>query len=366
MRSPFAIPWRSIDAQTAPSRLRSLAVWGLWEWTGLRFLVGCLVPGWTPPGKTVKPVPGLLVVLGIYCLVYYSLLYQHQRKKSEIREEYRFIQLRLSSPAFRNGLEQIPGAQALAHPTQPRFHKPGSLLQSVTGIQVNDYSDHLRNLLVAWKDSLAGLNLSGASLENTDLSSANLAGISLRQANLHLSTAFDADLSRSDLSRIFAHGMVLDGSTLEESSLLLADLERSRLGRCNLIKVKAGGGNFVGANLSHAKAYYSDFSYCRFDDAVLFGTDFSGATLDDATFAKANLKDASFFNARLDRADLRESYFLRVEQICEARSAVGTLFREEFRQTVIQKCSEKLVRAKTKKRRNSIPTAPTGSPLRGA
>ncbi|NDJ20736.1 NACHT domain-containing protein [Nostoc sp. B(2019)] len=115
-------------------------------------------------------------------------------------------------------------------------------------------------------NSLAGLNLSAASLLQVMLTQVNL-----EQANLSNAELIGANLTGANLKQAN-----LAGANLRQANLAGANLERANLVGANLEQANLMGVNFNSANLTHA---------CLFD-AILTEADKEFATVSGAVFSK--------------------------------------------------------------------------------
>jgi uncharacterized protein YjbI with pentapeptide repeats len=149
---------------------------------------------------------------------------------------------------------------------------------------------------------LAGLDLSGSLLEETDLSGADLSGVDLTGCSIN----------KSNFTGATMHNAVMNGCLPVESAFDGADLSGAIVTKGMLATSTFPGARFAGAELSEvmlaqADLKAADLSRCRGERAIFFGTDFTGAdlahaSLPNAVFMNATLEDATLFDADLRRA----------------------------------------------------------------
>ena len=140
---------------------------------------------------------------------------------------------------------------------------------------------------VAWRGELAGADLLGANLSDTDLAGADLSGADLTSANLGSANLAGADLSSANLGSANLAGADLLSANLAGAYLLNADLAGAYLGSANLGSAFLGGANLAGANLNAA-----DLSGANLGSANLAGADLYRANLGSANLAGADLSGA--------------------------------------------------------------------------
>jgi uncharacterized protein YjbI with pentapeptide repeats len=161
---------------------------------------------------------------------------------------------------------------------------------------------HLQNINLSWTnkhiESLEGIDLSNARLEDTDfegmyLAKANLAGAKMSRVNLTDASLEQADLTGADLTiahmteshlalATFDHAD-LSGAILTDAELWEASLQGTSLRRAVLDGAEAPGIHAMGA----------DFTYSRMLDADFTGADLSGADLSYATLVRSNFQRAT-------------------------------------------------------------------------
>ena len=153
--------------------------------------------------------------------------------------------------------------------------------------------------------NLSGCNLSGLTLQNTDLSFANLANTNLSGAGLS-----DNILSHSNLA-----GADLRGANLSNANLANAILTDAKLQGADLSGAEMKFAVFDGANLKDAKMNSANLKNTNFNNANLMNVDLSEANLEYATLKNTNLKGANLGLTNLNRAyfynaNLQETYLV--------------------------------------------------------
>jgi len=106
------------------------------------------------------------------------------------------------------------------------------------------------------------------------------------------------------LEELHADGVPLVGVDVSGAFLQDIDLSRANLLRANFRAADVRGGNLDGAQMQ-----YVDLASANFRDANLRNADLRNATLQDADLTGANLSEADLEGANLAKADLRSSDF---------------------------------------------------------
>ena len=106
------------------------------------------------------------------------------------------------------------------------------------------------------------------------------------------------------LEELHADGVPLVGVDVSGAFLQDIDLSRANLLRANFRAADVRGGNLDGAQMQ-----YVDLASANLRDAILRNTDLRNATLQDADLTGANLSEADLGGANLAKADLRNSDF---------------------------------------------------------
>ena len=164
---------------------------------------------------------------------------------------------------------------------------------------------------------LAGVDLSGATLEKGDLSQADLTGARLDRANLS-----GADLTGAKLDRCIAvktrfREACLEGASLAGGEFAGADFSdaeltnvaaaRVRMSNARLKCVSARHADLSGADLTDARLVEADLRDADLTGANLTGADLSRADLTGAKLQGATLKSAKLAGAKLVNADLQRA-----------------------------------------------------------
>lgn len=189
--------------------------------------------------------------------------------------------------------------------------------------------------------SLAGVDLSGADLSQTNLQGVNLSKASLINAQLSGSIFDQANLNGADLMGAIAdHGSFV-GAQLEGVQWVDGSCKGVNFSGANLSKASFNHSHgqhslFVGANLSGIEwiagnLEETDCSSANFSGAVLTQTKakkgkFTEAIFTNAHWEEANLADADFSGANLERVDLSNAS-LHGAKFTKAR-LFGTNFNE--------------------------------------
>ncbi|MFE3591386.1 pentapeptide repeat-containing protein [Streptomyces niveus] len=141
---------------------------------------------------------------------------------------------------------------------------------------------------------IAGLRLSGARLDQADLTNALLDGSDLTNARLVGANLTNAQLRRANLAGARLVGADLTNAQLRDANLTSAGLEDANLTNTRLRTANLTNARLVGANLT---------------DAWLDGTDLTHTSLGDANFTRAWLAGTA----------LRTASGLTAEQVVSAR-----------------------------------------------
>jgi uncharacterized protein YjbI with pentapeptide repeats len=164
----------------------------------------------------------------------------------------------------------------------------------------------------------AGLNLTDALFQLTQLNGADLAGTTLTNADF-----FAADLTSANLSDAVAGGADFNAANLKSADLSGADLSTAQLTNVRSGSIASGpaklpanwqlvdgylvgpeadlaGISLPGANLAGADLLVADL-----DGAYLSGADLDGANLEEAYLSAANLTNADLDSANLTAATLQ-------------------------------------------------------------
>ncbi|WP_030007614.1 pentapeptide repeat-containing protein [Picosynechococcus sp. NKBG042902] len=200
--------------------------------------------------------------------------------------------------------------------------------------QFREYETYLPDLAGA---DLSGMdlsqtNLQGVNLRGADLSQANLGGTNLSQAQLmqanltgingELANFSQADLTEANLTDSCLVNADFNQANLTAATLNQANAHRANFQGANLQNVHWCGGNlgetnclqasFAGAILNQTNGKKGNFTATTFtnsqwEGAVLVDADFSQGNLERMELANANLSNVKFIGARLCGTNLNGS-----------------------------------------------------------
>lgn len=235
--------------------------WLVWDFSGLRYIWGKILPPVDTLTNERRPVTFLLWVIGLYAALFGIASQRYENRIDIIENRANAIFAQLSSPAYKKVLSRIPIVQNMQCPQKPEILKPLSVFRSLLG-EENKYKEIvtvLRDIVENWKFDLVSVDLDEAILDGANLSGANLKLATLRGANLRNTDLKMANLESADLT-----GAKLENSNLREADFKLSNLNGSNLKNCNLRWT-----NFGNANLSNADLEGSDISGANFRQANL-------------------------------------------------------------------------------------------------
>jgi len=149
---------------------------------------------------------------------------------------------------------------------------------------------------------LAGIDLTGSLLEETDLAEADLTGAVLRDCSVQQCRLTRATLRGADLSGLIPTETDLSGADFTDAVMTQVLLPQAELDGCSL-----AGAILDDAVLAQANLADTDLSGARAERAIMFGADLSRASLDHAELSRAVFMDAKLEDASLFRADLRRA-----------------------------------------------------------
>jgi len=175
---------------------------------------------------------------------------------------------------------------------------------------------------------LRGLDLTGASLVNADLTAANLEGTTLAGADLHNATLINvrvagADFSgctwdRADFTNASGEDAHFDGCRIDRKPAERNGpmFQSSELPAVTLRSADLSGARFQNAKMPGAVAEDAVFDHVQMegiglDSAILKRASFRGANLHGAKLERANCERATFANAILKQAHVSEADFTR-------------------------------------------------------
>jgi uncharacterized protein YjbI with pentapeptide repeats len=141
-------------------------------------------------------------------------------------------------------------------------------------------------------------NLSGASLQEAELSDAELDGANLQNANLSDAKLYGAHLRGANLREANLSGAILQEADLSNAPTASnGEGHPTRLEHANL-----SGAKLFMANLTYAQLDEANLSGAHLDEANLSGASLYEADLTGAILVDANLTYAQLYNAKLDNA----------------------------------------------------------------
>ena len=181
---------------------------------------------------------------------------------------------------------------------------------------------------------LAGVDLSGADLEQANLSETNLRYANLSETNLRYADLSGADLRRANLSGADLEQADLSRADLQYANLSGADLEQADLSRADLQYADLSGTDLEQADLSRADLWSADLSGANLRRANLLG-----ANLQFADLSRADLWSADLSGANLRRANLSETSLRGVNLSGANLSGVQNLVQDSLDDA----CGEKTV-----------------------
>jgi uncharacterized protein YjbI with pentapeptide repeats len=177
----------------------------------------------------------------------------------------------------------------------------------------------------AWRDENPTVlpDLSGASLNRTNLGGANLRRVDLSEAELNRASLSEAKLNGANLFKAKLSGAVLRRADLVEANLNGANLGGADLNGANLLGAFLNGAylfgvnlsgaanlseaNLNGAELTEANLHRADLSYGNLSGADLNGADLSLANLYFTDLRGANLRGTELHAATLVNTDLTDA-----------------------------------------------------------
>jgi uncharacterized protein YjbI with pentapeptide repeats len=165
-----------------------------------------------------------------------------------------------------------------------------------------------------WGKKGFGIQLTGASFRECDLS-----GLPLAQANLRNATLLKVNLNRADLAGADLRGALLGRTSMKRGYLVEADLRGAHMGevdlRCadlrnadlrdiEIVDIDLENADLQGANLEGVLFYGYETVGDQLLGPNLRGANFGGATLARASLNNAQLQRAKFFGSNLQGAEL--------------------------------------------------------------
>ncbi len=272
---------------------------------------------------------GLIGNVGIIIAVVTYVGTEKQRRDAEILNAWQTITNAAGEPGNAGRIRALeflnvsPGANWRRK--FPWFCAPHPLClwpaESLAGINlsVNSQEDSDNTRVFLENIELPGADLSSANLEGANLDHVNLERANLRYANLQRAYLGRAHLAGVDLEAANLAGVEmwfadLAGAYLRYANLAGINLTRSNLAGVDMEFVDLAGANLVGANLEEA-----DLMEANLEEAHLLEANLAGANLVRANLAGANLTRANLEEANLKYANLKGSQDLTEEQLTQAK-----------------------------------------------
>ena len=149
--------------------------------------------------------------------------------------------------------------------------------------------------------NLQHLDLSKATLRDTNLHFVDLSNSNLSKANLYNADLRDACLNNANLKKANFYAADLQCANLQNADLRDACLNKADLQYANLYNADLQRANLYKADLQRA-----DLSNSNLSNANLYNADLSNANLQYADLSDANLYKADLQNADLQNAKLKQ------------------------------------------------------------
>lgn len=161
---------------------------------------------------------------------------------------------------------------------------------------------------------LTGIQLAGASIQQSHLEGCDLSGADMAEALLQGTQLDQADLSGADLSRAKLYESDLLKADLSGATFVGADLRGSDIGQSNAADAK-----FVSANMMATRLVLTVLTNADLRLANLVEADLSLADLTSANLFRANLTDANLHQTNLSNANWWRAIGLSADAITELR-----------------------------------------------
>jgi hypothetical protein len=310
---------------------REFKKWFWWDFTGIGFIQSKIIPN--DQTRSNKFPTFFLWFIGIYIATFGVASNRYENRVDIIENRSNAIYAQISKD-IGVAFARINDVQDMPCPYKPEIYDPSSIIISFIPLPFVKYKEgvkQLKQLVEDWARKtetiaqrlkrepqaenqwiknlpslrnkeldknktigvLAGVNLTGANLENADLEGANLENAKLWKANLE--------------------NVHLGEANLENARLLGANLENARLGEANLENVSLGE-----ANLENARLWKANL-----ENAYLGGANLENADLEKANLENARLWGANLENVLLCKANLKNVRGLTTEQLSQAFSLWG-------------------------------------------
>jgi uncharacterized protein YjbI with pentapeptide repeats len=190
--------------------------WIVWDFSCFRFIWSKILLPTSESEGGRRPSTFLFWVVGTYIAFFGVASQRYENRIDIIENRTNTIFTQLASPAFKSALSRISNVQKMFCPHKPYLLYPASVFRSLFGnLQENSETVLLlRETIENWKESLDGVDLTRADIEEAQLDNANLNGALLIASNLR-----GANLENADLRNANIVGADLDGAYLMNANL---------------------------------------------------------------------------------------------------------------------------------------------------
>lgn len=263
--------------RTSPKILYDFIFWLLWDFSGLRSIIYKIRPPKNQSTGIRNPATFMLWFIGIYVALFGIAFQQYQKSVDLIENRAASIFDQLGTEYYKTAIGRIPMIQRMTCPVEPEIFNPQTIILFLFGKKINNLNviNQSKEMVTVCKDSLNSMYLRNADLHKIDLSFASIKNSQFIEVNLD-STSFM-------------------GSNLEGSQFFKVDLSN-----CDFNGAKCSNARFINCNLSESNFWTADLRYCLF-----IGSD---------------LRLVDFYGSSLVGADLSGTYNLESEQISETLS----------------------------------------------
>ena len=176
-------------------------VWLIWDFSGLRFIVGKIFPQDESQKKANPPATITLWVIAVYSAFFgiASGRYENAVDIIESRANAFITQIAVVNPEIRKtAWAEVTEIQQLKCPVKPEILKPSTIISSLIKLQYHEMTiELLIRTVQRFKDNLQGANLEGANLQGANLEGANLQGAKLWGAKLQEANLRSANLKKA-------------------------------------------------------------------------------------------------------------------------------------------------------------------------
>jgi len=144
-----------------------------------------------------------------------------------------------------------------------------------------------------WRDDNPGLvpDLTGADLEDKNLSEINFEHANLNGANFFLATLENANFKYAKLQNSIMGLTTLNYADLSGSDLWHSRISESGIEHARFEAAHLNGVDFEASSLDHADFRHADLAFTNFNNASLYKANFAGATLVGTIFGNNDLSD---------------------------------------------------------------------------